>query len=66
MSAAGVSTKIERRHLERAAVVYVRQSTLAQVGEHVESTARQYAPIEPIGGWRKWPLSGRPSAWLIS
>ena len=44
--AAGVSTKIERRHLERAAVVYVRQSTLAQVREHAESTARQYALAE--------------------
>src|SRR4051794_39957366 len=45
-SAAGVSMKIERRHLERAAVVYVRQSTLAQVREHAESTARQYALAE--------------------
>jgi len=48
-SAAGVSavsTKIGRRHLERAAVVYVRQSTLAQVREHAESTARQYALAE--------------------
>ena len=43
---AGVSMKIERRHLERAAVVYVRQSTLAQVREHTESTARQYALAE--------------------
>jgi DNA invertase Pin-like site-specific DNA recombinase/predicted DNA-binding transcriptional regulator AlpA len=46
MSAAGVSTKIGRRHLDRVAVVYVRQSTLAQVREHVESTARQYALAE--------------------
>src|SRR4051794_12795476 len=45
-SAVGVSMKIERRHLERAAVVYVRQSTLAQVREHAESTARQYALAE--------------------
>src|SRR5215212_2269640 len=45
-SAAGGSMKIERRHLERAAVVYVRQSTLAQVREHAESTARQYALAE--------------------
>ena len=42
----GVSTKIDRRHLDRAAVVYVRQSTLAQVREHTESTARQYALAE--------------------
>jgi len=45
-SVAGVSMKIGRRHLERAAVVYVRQSTLAQVREHAESTARQYALAE--------------------
>ena len=43
LSAACVSPKISRRHLDRAAVVYVRQSTLAQVREHTESTARQYA-----------------------
>ena len=46
MSAAWVSPKIGRSHLERAAVVYVRQSTLAQVREHTESTARQYALAE--------------------
>ena len=45
-SAVGVSTKIGRSHLDRAAVIYVRQSTLAQVREHTESTARQYALAE--------------------
>lgn len=35
--------KIRSAHLERLAVVYVRQSSLAQVREHGESTARQYA-----------------------
>ena len=34
---------ITRRHLERLALIYVRQSTLMQVREHTESTARQYA-----------------------
>ena len=34
--------KITAGHLERAAVVYVRQSTLVQVREHTESTLRQY------------------------
>ena len=34
--------KITTGHLERAAVVYVRQSTLVQVREHTESTLRQY------------------------
>src|SRR5215211_3722548 len=34
--------KITAAHLRRAAVVYVRQSTLAQVERNTESTARQY------------------------
>jgi excisionase family DNA binding protein len=38
--------RISRSHLERAAVVYVRQSSLAQVREHTESTARQYGLSE--------------------
>ncbi|MEE9385188.1 MAG: recombinase family protein [Nannocystaceae bacterium] len=48
-----MSTKIETRHLERRAVVYLRQSTIRQVREHCESTARQYALRErAIGlGW---------------
>jgi DNA invertase Pin-like site-specific DNA recombinase len=37
------SPKIKPWHLDRAAVVYVRQSTPQQVAEHQESTARQYA-----------------------
>ena len=44
---------ITRRHLDRLAVVYVRQSTLMQVREHTESTARQYALAEEAArlGW---------------
>src|SRR5438874_748679 len=38
--------KISRSHLERRAVVYVRQSTMAQVMEHGESTQRQYGLVE--------------------
>src|SRR6266567_985246 len=34
--------KITRSHLERTALIYLRQSTLMQVREHGESTARQY------------------------
>ena len=34
--------KIQAHHLRRKALVYVRQSTLHQVFEHRESTARQY------------------------
>ena len=44
---------ITRRHLDRLAIVYVRQSTLMQVREHPESTARQYALAEEAArlGW---------------
>jgi DNA invertase Pin-like site-specific DNA recombinase len=34
---------VRATHLDRVAVIYVRQSTLAQVREHAESTMRQYA-----------------------
>ena len=37
------SPKLKSWHLDRSAVVYVRQSTPQQVLEHQESTARQYA-----------------------
>jgi DNA invertase Pin-like site-specific DNA recombinase len=37
------SEKITDAHLQRLAIVYVRQSTQQQVLEHRESTARQYA-----------------------
>lgn len=36
-------SKVEPRHLEKPAYIYVRQSTLAQVRHHQESTERQYA-----------------------
>src|SRR3954454_8222413 len=36
-------SKITGAHLERLAVIYIRQSTLAQVRDHGESTLRQYA-----------------------
>lgn len=38
-----VERKITASHLGRLAVIYVRQSTLAQVRFHRESTERQYA-----------------------
>jgi len=41
-----MSGKIQRRHLERRAYVYVRQSTAKQVFENTESTTRQYALAE--------------------
>lgn len=38
-----MNDKIQATHLQRRAVIYLRQSTLKQVHEHRESTARQYA-----------------------
>ena len=45
--------KITASHLRRAAVIYVRQSTLAQVERNRESTARQYDLVARAGrlGW---------------
>ena len=40
------SEKIQAIHLERLAVVYVRQSTLQQVLEHQESTRLQYGLVD--------------------
>ena len=49
--------KIGPRHLDRQAVVYVRQSTASQVEHHRGSTARQYALAE-----RAHALAGRRHA----
>jgi len=38
-----MNPKIRRDHLERSAVVYVRQSTITQVQDHTESRRSQYA-----------------------
>ena len=38
--------KITSGHRDRAALIYLRQSSMAQVGEHTESTMRQYALAE--------------------
>jgi DNA invertase Pin-like site-specific DNA recombinase len=34
--------KVQEKHVNRKACIYVRQSTLAQVQNHQESTRRQY------------------------
>ena len=46
-------SKITRSHLDRLAIVYVRQSSLAQVRGNQESTARQYGMTEEAKrlGW---------------
>ena len=41
-----VSDKIQSRHCDRLAVVYVRQSTLQQIERHQESTRLQYALVD--------------------
>jgi DNA invertase Pin-like site-specific DNA recombinase len=47
-------SKITATHLQRRAVIYLRQSTLKQVLQHTESTKRQYALRErAVGmGWQ--------------
>jgi len=47
------TSKIANRHLDRVAVVYVRQSTLQQIEHHRESTKVQYALAERVCslGW---------------
>ena len=37
------SNKVQPHHLENAAYLYIRQSSMRQVVENVESTKRQYA-----------------------
>jgi DNA invertase Pin-like site-specific DNA recombinase len=50
-----VSDKIHRRHLERLAMVYVRQSTIQQIERHQESTRLQYALVDRAlhFGWHR-------------
>lgn len=49
------SEKIDDLHLDRLAVVYVRQSTLQQVLEHQESTRLQYGLVNRAEalGWQR-------------
>jgi DNA invertase Pin-like site-specific DNA recombinase len=37
------ASKVQPHHLERGAYLYIRQSSMRQVVENVESTKRQYA-----------------------
>ena len=47
------SSKVKPHHTQRAAIVYIRQSSPAQVENHRESTARPYALVEKASqlGW---------------
>src|SRR3984957_13587283 len=59
----GLSEKISRRHRERLAIVYIRQSTVQQVERHQESTRLQYALVDRAFhlGW-----GGRASWWSMT
>ena len=48
-------SKVADHHLNRKALIYVRQSSMKQVMENTESTARQYALIDQAleMGWRR-------------
>ena len=48
-------SKIQKGHLERAAYIYIRQSTLSQVQHNLESQRRQYALVERAQelGWHE-------------
>jgi DNA invertase Pin-like site-specific DNA recombinase len=50
---ARLSAKVQDRHLDRLAIVYVRQSTLQQSVRHQESTRLQYGLVERAAdlGW---------------
>jgi DNA invertase Pin-like site-specific DNA recombinase len=48
------SAKINDHHLDRKAVIYIRQSSPQQVAEHKESTARQYA-LADVAVALGWP-----------
>ncbi len=50
-----ISTKVRDWHLQRKAVVYIRQSTPQQVLEHRESADRQYGLVHraTLLGWRQ-------------
>lgn len=49
------STKIQNEHLDKLAIVYVRQSSQQQVLENRESTARQYA-LAQYAEFLGWPI----------
>jgi DNA invertase Pin-like site-specific DNA recombinase len=55
VAAVNGSAKIVGTHLDRLAVIYLRQSSMAQVREHTESTMRQYGLVEEAVrlGWAR-------------
>ena len=66
------SNKVRPEHLRREAYLYIRQSSLRQVRENRESTARQYdlkrraqgldgLPIRSRSSMRIWECLGQPA-----
>ena len=51
-----LSTKITDSHLQKAAYVYLRQSSMGQVRNHRESTERQYA-LQELARHLGWPVA---------
>ena len=51
------SLKVQSRHLERSAYLYIRQSSMRQVMENTESTKRQYA-LRTRASALGWPDDG--------
>ena len=49
--------KVTSSHLQRIAICYIRQSSLMQVREHTESTARQYG-LAALAARLGWPAAG--------
>jgi len=49
--------KVTSSHLQRTAICYIRQSSLMQVREHTESTARQYG-LAALAARLGWPAAG--------
>ena len=49
------SEKITASHLDRIVLIYIRQSSMAQVRDNTESTARQYALVDEavLLGWAR-------------
>ena len=53
-------SKVTREHLRNSAVLYVRQSTSAQLRDHQESTQRQYQLVHRVEhlGWPSEQITG--------
>ena len=64
-----MSDKIQPTHLEREAYVYVRQSSMSQVRNHLESQDRQYGLAEKAnvtacsGSSKSSATISRPCEW---